>query len=226
MPMQRLNEAFVTGTVLQVGDGGRGFVIETDTARYVVTAAHCLRELPPAPAAIYTRECNYTDLVGTFGSQQNVWAECVFVDPVADIAVFCGPDSQELAKHCEAYRNLIDNVTPFALGRLHFRRLRHRLPDGTTFLGNREAKSRALILSLDGKWFPCRIGSYGRSLWIRGAAQPICSGMSGSPIILPDGSAVGVVCVSEGLEDREHHWGGPNPVLAATLPVWLARYSR
>jgi hypothetical protein len=39
------------GTVIKVGSGGRGFIIETDEARYVVTAAHCLDELPPAHAA-------------------------------------------------------------------------------------------------------------------------------------------------------------------------------
>jgi hypothetical protein len=30
------------GTVIKVGSGGRGFIIETKEARYVVTAAHCL----------------------------------------------------------------------------------------------------------------------------------------------------------------------------------------
>jgi hypothetical protein len=54
--------------------------------------------------------------------------------------------------------------------------------------------------------------------------------MSGSPIILPDGSAVGVVCISSGTilpdgsagseGDRE---GGPNPLLCANLPTWLVR---
>jgi hypothetical protein len=34
------------GTVVQVGDG-RGFIIATKRARYVVTAAHCVEPLPP-----------------------------------------------------------------------------------------------------------------------------------------------------------------------------------
>ena len=42
------------GTVIQVGDG-RGFVIATKDARYVVTAAHCLANLPPADAAAYVQ---------------------------------------------------------------------------------------------------------------------------------------------------------------------------
>jgi len=92
-------------------------------------------------------------------------------------------------------------------------------PMAQTFRGNREATSEALMLSLDGEWFSCRITSVGSLLWIEDAAQPIRSGMSGSPVILPDGSAVGVVCVSvEG--QRE---GGPNPMLFANLPAWLAR---
>jgi hypothetical protein len=73
------------------------------------------------------------------------------------------------------------------------------------------------MLSLEGEWFKCRVMSLGGSLWLDEAAQPIVGGMSGSPIILPNGGAVGVVCVSaEGRRD-----GGPNPMLAANLPAWL-----
>jgi len=207
------------GTVLQVGDGGRGFVIETDQRRYVVTAAHCLGEnLPPAHAASDDEERTYPDFIGMLDGSRNVWAECVFVDPIADLAVFGEPDAGTFGDEWEAHVKLIDQTKPFALGKLRFERPIHRLPDGTTIPGNAEATSEALMLSLDGEWFSCRITSFGRSLWIENAMQPIQSGMSGSPIILPDGSAVGVVCVSV-VGKRE---GGPNPALFANLPVWLA----
>ena len=45
------------------------------------------------------------------------------------------------------------------------------------------------MLSLKGEWFKCRVtsNSRGRGLWTEKEAQPIMGGMSGSPIVLPDG---------------------------------------
>ena len=214
------------GTVLQVGDG-RGFIIATKRARYVVTGAHCVEPLPPAQPARDISDAIYRNFIGPLGGERHVWAECVFIDLIADIAVFGEPDDCE---HALAYVELTEQATPFPIGKLRFSR--QRLPpreavmriDGErrTFVlpslqGPREASSDARMLSLDGKWFSCRVKSRGRSLWIQKAAQPIVGGMSGSPIILPDGGAVGMVCVSaEGRRD-----GGPNPMLAANLPAWL-----
>ena len=76
--------------VVKVG-AGRGFVMEPRGSfgrRVIVTAAHCLPKLPPACTASYTEERTYRNLVGSFdGPKGNVCAECLFVDPVADIAV-------------------------------------------------------------------------------------------------------------------------------------------
>jgi hypothetical protein len=52
---------------------------------------------------------------------------------------------------------------------------------------------------------------------VHDAAQDIVGGMSGSPILTQDGSAIGVVVTSTG-DQRE---GGPNPRLASSLPGWL-----
>jgi hypothetical protein len=43
------------------------------------------------------------------------------------------------------------------------------------------------------------VTSLGRALWIEAAAEPIRGGMSGSPIIAPDGKAIGIVSVSASL---------------------------
>jgi len=93
--------------VVKVG-GGRGFVIERrirvnirDFAtvqsrkhfyfvkrRFVVTAAHCLPELPPAHACPLPQERIYPDLLRSLdGTKSKVWSVCFFADPVADIAV-------------------------------------------------------------------------------------------------------------------------------------------
>jgi len=55
------------------------------------------------------------------------------------------------------------------------------------------------------------------TLWIENAAEPLERGMSGSPILAPDGSAIGVVSVAGGRPGVPHHDGGPNPMLAACL---------
>jgi hypothetical protein len=74
-----------------VGDG-RGFIIEERNRiarghfverRLVLTAAHCLPKLPPAFTWSYTKERTYPNLLGRLSGKRNVWAECLFVDPVA-----------------------------------------------------------------------------------------------------------------------------------------------
>ena len=103
------------GCVIKVGDG-RGFIIPHRVKvqrtgvpkslaieqlpfmerRLLVTAAHCLPHLPPAHAMSYTQERTYANLLGTVGGGKNtVCAECLFVDPIADIAVLGGPDNQD-----------------------------------------------------------------------------------------------------------------------------------
>ena len=72
--------------VLKVG-GGRGFVVEAAGDRFVITAAHCLPFFPPCHPQSYLRERVYASLLGAIGEDPMVWAECVFVDPIADIAV-------------------------------------------------------------------------------------------------------------------------------------------
>jgi hypothetical protein len=52
----------------------------------------------------------------------------------------------------------------------------------------------------------------------------IAGGMSGSPIVADDGSAIGIVCTSGGGTDLDKHIeGGPNPRLVNNLPGWLLR---
>jgi hypothetical protein len=133
-----------------------------------------------------------------------VWAECVFVDPIADIAVLGSVDNQVLTDEALAYDELVDQIEPGPIG---------DVPE----------QADARLLSLDGEWIRCQvwrlpIGPF----WIRNAEAPIRGGMSGSPIFRNDGSVIGVVCVSGGCGNlEEHREGGPNPRLAAHLPGWL-----
>src|SRR6266850_1656361 len=93
----RPNHLLLSG-VLRVGEG-RGFLVKR--RRYhdciVITAAHCLPDLPPPHPLAYLEELTYRRLLGPLGTEPTVWAHILFVDPVADIAVLGAPDGQVLS---------------------------------------------------------------------------------------------------------------------------------
>ena len=114
--------------VLRVGDG-RGFVVECRNhlgydERIVVTAAHCLVDvflangtqgLPSCHPARYTEDGTYKALLGPLGAEPTVWATCLFVDPIAGIAVLGQPDNQVLIDGAAAFDALMDSVRALAI---------------------------------------------------------------------------------------------------------------
>ncbi len=204
-----VNKRVNPGCVVKVGDG-RGFIIEVRNGtalghfserRLVLTAAHCLPKLPPACTWSYTEERTYPNLLGRLRGKRNVWAECLFVDPVADIAVLGCPDNQMLVKESEAYDALIGDAPVLLIGKAR--------------------SGKGWLLDLDGAhWIPTNLhlnsGWYGTSL-DTGRTK---AGMSGSPILNDRGRAVGVVVVGEvgGSAEGED---GPHPILTSNLPGWL-----
>jgi hypothetical protein len=112
-----LLEAF-EGAIVAVGEG-RGFLVARDPwPPQVITAAHCLPYLPRAHPASFTQDRTYANLLGPLGKTPNLWAECVFVDPVADLAVLRGPDGQVLCDECEAYETFMDDQATVQIGRM------------------------------------------------------------------------------------------------------------
>jgi hypothetical protein len=204
-----------TSAVVQLGHG-RGFILLVGERRYVIAAAHCIFDKLPEPMpARDTHEVTHKNLIGPLGGKRNVTAQCVFLDPIADIAVFGTPDTQDRYKEARAYEELTGEAA-FKIGKLPHQKSARKWPPPS---------SEAYMLSLDGEWFPCRVMCPGDSLWFEQAAQPVIGGMSGSPIVLPDGSAVGVVSTSESSHSGGRE-GGPNPMLAANLPGWLLQRDR
>jgi hypothetical protein len=173
--------------VIQVGNGGRGFVVHGPRGPLVITAAHCLPPhlTEPHPAAHYY-EWTFK-LLAPLGGQADVAAECLFVDLVSDIAVLGTPDTQEMYDQAEQYRSLLERVAPLPIADIR-------------------DKALAWMISLDSRLFRCVVKSIGHALWISDSAESIRGGMSGSPIIADDGSAIGVLCCSshKGKKQREY----------------------
>src|SRR4030095_7753945 len=182
-----------TDAVIRVGDG-RGFLVDFRRSRLVLTAAHCLPTLPTsAHPYAHLEERTYANLLGPLDDETaTVWAELLFVDPIADVAVLGTPDNQELSAESDAYDAVVDERPAFRCGAI-------------------DNDSAGFVLSLDGVWMPCSVrpaNNWRGRLSVMGASTPC--GTSGSPIVRADGRAVGIVS-SE----------GAHPRLALDLPGWL-----
>ena len=76
------------------------------------------------------------------------------------------------------------------------------------------------------EWGPCAFERVANNLWLTDATQGIHGGMSGSPIMMEDGRAIGVVVVGSLIRQDDANSdacfeGGPNPTLKADLPGWF-----
>lgn len=215
--------------VVKVGDG-RGFIIEHRVKvpplpprlrhlprgvpflkyRLVVTAAHCLPHLPPVPPA-YTCERTYTDLLGSLdGSKKEVWAQCLFADPVGDIAVLGCPDNQELSDEADAYDALVDEWPAVQLGKA--------------------SSGRGWMLALSGDhWIETTLkvsSTMSGPILLAGAAE---AGMSGSPILNDAGRAIGILSQgheSQGEDGVRKNQDSTQPILARNLPAWLLEHMK
>jgi Trypsin-like peptidase domain len=206
-PGARLAAHKAKRSVLTVGEG-RGFVVTCRQERLVVTAAHCLPFFPVCHSMTGLAERTYAALLAPLGREPAVWAECLFADPVADIAVLGSPDNQDLYEQADAYEALVQSASSIAIA-------------------DAPLKGKGWLLSLEGQWFGCTVQYLKRvkgTLWISNTTQPIVGGMSGSPVISDNGAAIGIVAVGKmsGCQDCcEDQYGSKNPRLVRDLPGWL-----
>jgi hypothetical protein len=186
-----------TSAVIRVGEG-RGFVLESRDSRspaVVVTAAHCLPYLPPPRAASRREKRTYENLLGPLQGEALVRAECVFVDPIADVAVLRAADGRSLNNRSEAFDLLLEGRKPLRLWP-------YLEPDA-------DATPLGFVLPLAATdWQPRALSFSGHWVNVDGDCE---SGMAGSPILSIDGSVVALVSA-----------GVDNPILGLTLPSRIA----
>jgi len=199
--------------ILRVGDG-RGFVVACRSygdhydERVIITAAHCLPFHPQAHPARYLDEETYRRVLGPLGGKRTVWARCLFVDPMADIAVLGEPDSQELYAEADTYDDLVGDMTALTVAdapAMSFERVTYEgglIVNGqqhsevTTMDRPIPGRGRARVLSLKGRWLEGKVER--RHGWLMFEPQKyFVGGMSGSPIINDAGAAIGVVSVDQ-----------------------------
>jgi hypothetical protein len=200
------------GSVVCVGDG-RGFIFAAGDKRYVITAAHCLRS-PPPPFAWYFGEGTYPRLIGPRAAEPSIGAECLFADPIADLAVLGPPDDCDERDRYEVFLSALppfDTAAPPPRSRV-------RVPgpyQTANFPQEGEVCFSAHLMSLDGQWIGCDVRRRGGPLMIE-PKELVKGGMSGSPLISATGAALGVVSSSS----SNGAWAS---VLADGLPGWLLR---
>ena len=164
--------------IVQVGHGGRGFIVGARD-RFVVTAAHCvpIEHIPTPDMSNGPEQLTFPNIIGPLGETPTIWCELCAYGLTDDIAAFCEPevdDQDQYVKFTDAAAFAVGN--PPAIG----------------------SKTSAFVLSLDGKWKRCTVNNGGRFLHISGPDRLIESGMSGSPIVDENGAAIGVVSIGSG----------------------------
>jgi hypothetical protein len=199
-----MTEGLPKDAVVTVG-GGRGFLIDrSPRLSQVITAAHCLPKLPPAHPFSFTEERTYAGLIGPIGETPSIASECIFVDPIADIAVLDAPDGEGMPQDNEAYESLVNGRSTLPIGGISTRR-------------------QAWLLALSGdRWEECfvepMLGGIRRLSVIAGDIE---CGMSGSPIVTKNGHAIGLVSVGSSIEGKQQSRQTGQPTLLSNLPGWL-----
>jgi hypothetical protein len=188
--------------IVRVGEG-RGFLLDdAPWPQLVITAAHCLPRLPPADPGSYAHERTYRNLLGPIGVPPTVWAECVFVDPIADLAVLASPDGQTLVDECDAYEQFVEGRPALRIGEVD-----HSCP--------------VWLLTLSGVWHRCNVEVLRRSLTLVGPKEGNAPGASGSPILMDDGRAIGIVNVGTETNGKSEERQGGQTRLMSCLPGWM-----
>jgi len=223
--------------VIKVGSG-RGIIIHDrgkmppflgkrmfQDRRIVITAAHCLPRFPPCYAANLPYVKMYESLLGTLDAPEPaVCAECLFVDPIADIALLGRPDPQAVDEHGKPYDERTDE----------YYALTEEAP--SLRIGKAPPQRRAWMLALDGDWIPVAVHWSDNRLFIEGTPKNE-PGVSGSPLLADDGAAFDWCALARThvARWRTANWNGAGPIPcwrvtcqggSCKAPAWLPQLRR
>jgi hypothetical protein len=126
----------------------------------------------------------------------------MFVDSISDIAVLGPPDNQDLSEECDAYEAFVEPLVGLSVADV--------LRTPLSVDGRQPEGAMGWVLSLAGEWQQCRMSHFGGPLWLSSAK--IKGGMSGSPILSANGSAVGLIASNHA-----------QPRLLHSLPGWVIK---
>src|SRR5579864_3054834 len=85
-----------------------GFRWRTISRRFIGTAAHCLPRLPRAPGC-WGEDRIYPKLLGKLhDAETSISADCIFADPIADLALLGSLDDQELYDEAAAFEDFVE----------------------------------------------------------------------------------------------------------------------
>jgi hypothetical protein len=210
--------------IVRIGDG-RGFVVECDEQRYVITCTHCLPLNDdgylkiPAVAVAGSEERTFRNIIGPLDEEPTIWTECYSADPATDIAVLGPVDGQMFAGKDSAFEEFVEAKPHIEIGATPDPKFDPQTFDWRSIETPPEDEEvPGFLFSLDRRWFSAKIlvpafrrrGSC--SLGIAESASRIRGGMSGSPVIYA-GKAVGILATD--------NWA--NPRLAHHLLAWMMK---
>jgi hypothetical protein len=113
-----MNFERVASSVIRVGARAR-VCDRSQGNKLVLTAAHCLLVFPPCHGASLGEERTYANLLGRIGEDARVWAECLFADPIADVAILGPVDNQALPDRWDAYIDWLGEIDGLPIGDAH-----------------------------------------------------------------------------------------------------------
>jgi hypothetical protein len=182
--------------LVKVGEG-RGVVVRANGLAHplIITCAHCIPERPSAHLARYLHEYTFR-LLGPLFGRVTVFAEVLFYDPIADVAVLSQPDAQVLFEQADAFDELLAHCKPIAVAA-------NSPPNGAGF-----------VFDLKGKLQPVTYEVHPSGITVRVEGYPFLGGMSGSPI-LDDQHRVVALCSVGDLGGSDNF---PSPRLAVAIP--------
>lgn len=191
-----MNLNSLSPAIIRAG-GGRGFIVRSRNHTLVLTAAHCLPWLDATrdlQTEVFSRE-----ILAPIDCEPAIPVRVLWWEPCTDVAVI-GRSDDAITNRAGEYSELVRDRPSFMLAQAP------------------EYFDAYLLSTITGQWekFPAR--RVERFIVLVSDVPLLEVGMSGSPICLADGRAVGILRIGRGGKVS-----GPNPLVPDNLPHFLIK---